>query len=288
MAIYCVIQNKMIMEIKHAAHPSDVKLYDTLRLRDHFHNADLMLDGKVNLIYSHYDRFIFGGIVPIDQRIKLSTYDQLKAEYFLERRELGVINIGAPGKISVDGVGYLLNHLDTLYIGKGQEEVFFESTSPANPAKFYLNSTPAHQVYPTVHVTKARVNQVELGSPSTSNERVIFQCIHEDGIQSCQLVMGWTELKPGNVWNTFPPHLHDRRMEVYFYFDLPEDHLVMHFMGQPQETRHLVIRNEEAVISPPWSIHAGAGTTNYKFIWGMGGENKSFTDMDSIPLAMVK
>ncbi len=275
------------MKTKYATNPTDVKSYDTTRLRSEFHCPGIVENGAIHLVYSHYDRFIFGAIVPSGQSIKLPSYDQLKSTYFLERRELGTINIAGPGKITVDGQQYPLNNLDTLYIGKGKKEVLFESLDSANPAKFYLNSTLAHHEYPTALGVKAEVNKVELGDPSTSNERIIYQCIHENGIQSCQLVMGITELKEGNVWNTFPPHLHDRRMEVYFYFDLPGDHLVMHFMGQPQETRHLAVRNEEAVISPSWSIHAGSGTTNYKFIWGMGGENKSFADMDAVPLGEV-
>jgi len=275
------------MEIKYATNPTDFKSYNTSRLRSEFHCPGVMEKGAISLVYSHYDRFIFGGIVPTSQSIKLPTYDQLKADYFLERRELGVINLAGPGKVTVDGEQYQVNNLDTLYIGKGKKEVVFESSDATNPAKFYLNSTPAHHEYPTTLEAKADVNMVELGSLSTSNERVIYQCIHNDGIQSCQLVMGVTELKESNVWNTFPPHVHDRRMEVYFYFDIPGDNLVMHFMGEPQETRHLAVRNEEAVISPPWSIHAGSGTTNYKFVWGMGGENKSFGDMDGVPLTEV-
>lgn len=275
------------MKIKHATNPTDFKSYDTSRIRSEFHCPGTMENGAINLVYSHYDRFIFGGIVPMSQSIKLPTYDQLKSDYFLERRELGVINIGGQGKVTVDGEEYQMDNLDTLYIGKGKKEVSFESSDPSNPAKFYLNSAPAHHEYPTTLGAKADVNKVELGSQSTSNERIIYQCIHENGIQSCQLVMGITELKEGNVWNTFPPHLHDRRMEVYFYFDIPGDNLVMHFMGEPQETRHLAVRNEEAVISPSWSIHAGSGTTHYKFVWGMAGENKSFADMDSVPLSEV-
>ncbi len=275
------------MEIKYATNPTDFKSYDTSRLRSEFHCPKLVKEGAVSLVYTHYDRFIFGTIVPTSEGLKLPTYDQLKSDYFLERRELGVINIAGPGKITVDGEAYQVNNLDTLYIGKGKKEVIFESSDASNPAKFYLNSAPAHHEYPTTLGAKADVNKVELGSQSTSNERIIYQCIHETGIQSCQLVMGITELKDGNVWNTFPAHLHDRRMEVYFYFDMSGDNLVMHFMGQPQETRHIAVRNEEAVISPPWSIHSGAGTTNYKFVWGMAGENKSFADMDSVPLTEV-
>lgn len=275
------------MKIKYAANPTDVKSYDTSRLRAEFLSSGLMENGAINLEYSHYDRFVFGGVVPTDQSIKLPTYDQLKSDYFLERRELGVINIGGTGKVTVDGEEYQVNNLDTLYVGKGKKEVTFESSDSSNPAKFYLNSAPAHKEYPTTLGAKSEVNKLELGSQSTSNERALYQCIHNDGIQSCQLVMGITEIKDGNVWNTFPPHLHDRRMEVYFYFDIPGDNLVMHYMGEPQETRHIAVRNEEAAISPSWSIHAGAGTTNYKFVWGMAGENKSFADMDSVPLTEV-
>ena len=217
----------------------------------------------------------------------LPTYDELKSAYFLERRELGIINIGGKGKITVDGEAFELNNLDVLYAGQGKKELIFESADPDNPAKFYLNSSPAHKAYPTVKATKHDANMVELGSPESCNERVIFQFIHEAGIQSCQLVMGYTELKTGSIWNTFPPHTHDRRMEVYFYFDLPEGQAVMHFMGQPQETRHIAIKNEEAVVSPPWSIHAGAGTASYKFVWGMAGENKAFTDMDGVALTEI-
>ena len=275
------------MQIKYAVHPEDVKSYETPRLRKEFHSANLMVEDSINLIYTHYDRFIYGGICPRNKKLVLPTYDELKSAYFLERRELGVLNIGGKGKINVDGEAYDLGNLETLYVGKGKKELIFESVDPDNPAKFYLNSSPAHKAYPTVKATKHDANMVELGSPESCNERVIFQFIHEAGIQSCQLVMGYTELKTGSIWNTFPPHTHDRRMEVYFYFDLPEGQAVMHFMGQPQETRHIAIRNEEAVVSPPWSIHAGAGTASYKFVWGMAGENKAFTDMDGVTLTDI-
>ncbi|MEZ4994959.1 MAG: 5-dehydro-4-deoxy-D-glucuronate isomerase [Saprospiraceae bacterium] len=276
------------MEIKYAVHPEDVKTYGTDRLRKEFHSAGIMEKSIVKLVYTHYDRFIYGGIVPIWDSLELPTYDELKSEYFLERRELGVINVGGKGKVNVDGEAYAMDNLDALYIGKGKKNISFASVDSAHPAKFYLNSTPAHKEYPTVHATQADVNMVELGGHTTSNKRTIYQYIHEEGIQSCQLVMGFTELHSGNVWNTFPPHTHDRRMEVYFYFDLPEEHLVMHFMGQPQETRHIAVKNEEAVVSPPWSIHAGAGTHSYRFIWGMGGENKSFSDIDGVALTDVR
>ncbi len=275
------------MQIKYAVHPTDVKSYDTTRLREEFHTGGLMQKDAINLVYTHYDRFVYGGIVPVSKSLELPTYDELKSDYFLERRELGVINVGGTGKVTVDGESFEVKNLETLYVGKGKKKLVFASADSAKSAKFYLNSTPAHHEYPTKLATKADANVVELGSQKTSNERTIFQFIHEGGVQSCQLVMGYTELKEGSVWNTFPPHTHDRRMEVYFYFDLPEDQIVVHFMGQPQETRHIAMHNEDAVVSPPWSIHSGAGTTNYKFIWGMGGENKAFTDMDGVPLTEV-
>lgn len=272
------------MEIKYAIHSEDARSYDTRKLRKEFHSDNLMLEDAITLVYTHYDRFIYGGICPKQKKLALPTYDELKSEYFLERRELGVLNIGGKGKVTVDGEAFELGNLDVLYAGKGKKELVFESADHANPARYYINSSPAHKEYPTVKATKKDANKVELGAAESCNERVIFQFIHEGGIQSCQLVMGFTEMKPGSIWNTFPPHTHDRRMEVYFYFDLPDNHVVMHFMGRPQETRHLAVKNEEAAVSPPWSIHAGAGTAAYKFAWGMAGENKAFTDMDGVPL----
>ena len=275
------------MQIKYSVHPKDAKSYDTTRLREEFHTEALMKNGKMNWVYTHYDRFMYGGAVPTSETLHLNAPDELKSDYFLERRELGIMNVGESGKVTVEGETFQLDKLDVLYIGKGKKSVSFESDDSNHPAKFYLNSTPAHKELPTVLAKKSAANVVELGSQSTANERTLFQYIHEDGVQSCQLVMGYTELKPGNIWNTFPPHTHERRMEVYFYFDVPEDNIVVHFMGQPQETRHIMLHNEDAVVSPPWSIHAGAGTSHYKFIWGMGGENKAFTDMDGVPLTEV-
>ena len=272
------------LETRYASHPEDVSAYDTLRLRSHFHHPPLMQAGKGVLVYTHYDRFVFGGICPEQEPLVLPAFGELKSEYFLQRREAGILNVGGKGKVQVDGVDYILDHRELLYAGKGSRELIFHSEDPAQPARFYINSAPAHQSFPTVKAGLKDANRVDLGSKQNCNERTIYQFIHENGIQSCQLVMGFTQMAPGSIWNTFPPHVHDRRMEVYFYFDLPQDQVVMHFMGKPQETRHLVVRNEEAVISPPWSVHAGAGSTNYQFVWGMAGENKAFTDMDAAPL----
>ncbi len=272
------------MEVKYAAHPLDVKNYDTQRLRDAFLSTQIMVDDAIRLVYTHYDRFVYGGIKPVSIALTLSPFDELKAATFLERRELGIINVGGPGKITVDGTSYDMEKYDVLYIGRGAGEPVFESNASANPALFYLNSCPAHQSYPTVKNSREQANKVELGDQMTINKRTLYQYIHENGIQSAQLVMGYTEIADGNAWNTFPPHTHDRRMEVYFYFDLPEEQIVVHFMGQPTESRHLAVHNHQAVLSPPWSIHAGAGTSAYCFVWGMAGENKAFTDMDGITL----
>lgn len=276
------------MEVRYSSHPADVKKYDTEELRKHFHTKDAIGIDEFKFVYTHYDRYIYGGISPVNGEAILPNYDELKAEFFLERREMGVINTGGSGTITVDGEAFHLRNLDMLYIGKGAKNVSFKSDDSGNPSKYYINSTPAHQHYPTTLGKKEEANVVDLGSSETSNHRVIYQFIHENGIQSCQLVMGYTELMPGSVWNTFPPHTHDRRMEIYFYFDMPEDQIVVHFMGQGNETRHIMMHNGDAVISPPWSIHSGAGTASYKFVWGMGGENQAFTDMDGIPLTSLR
>ncbi|MBU2945388.1 5-dehydro-4-deoxy-D-glucuronate isomerase [Zobellia uliginosa] len=275
------------MEVKYAVHPDDAKLYDTQRIRKEFHSSDLMGEDVITMIYTHYDRFMYGTAFPKSKSLQLESYDELKADYFLQRRELGVINVGGKGTVTVDGEVFELENLEALYVGKGSKEISFASTDNSEAAQFYLNSAPAHKEYPTKKATRSDANIVELGAVETSNERTLYQYIHEDGIQSCQLVMGYTELKKGSVWNTFPPHTHERRMEVYFYFDIPGDNIVMHYMGQPQETRHIAMKNFEAVVSPPWSIHSGSGTSNYRFIWGMAGENKAFTDMDGEPLQGV-
>ncbi len=272
------------MDYQESVHPRDVQQYDTDRLREAFLNTNLMQVGTLHWVYTMYDRFMYGSAIPTSKPLQLKTLDALKADFFLERRELGILNTGGPGRVVTDGTTHEVDHLDVLYVGKGVRDVVFESNDPGTPAAYYLNSTPAHHTYPTTKATQAEANRVDLGDQEHANKRTIFQYIHEDGIQSCQLVMGWTELAPGNIWNTFPPHTHLRRMEVYFYFDLPQDQMVLHFMGEPTQSRHIAMRNHDAILSPPWSIHAGAGTAAYKFAWGMGGENKAFTDMDPVAL----
>ena len=281
------------MEIRTASSPRDVKTYDTERLREEFLIQGLFVPGEIKLVYSHIDRIITGSAVPTSP-IKLTAGDELRAAYFCERRELGVINIGAPGVITIDGKKYEVGHKDGMYIGLGAKDIEFASVDPKNPAKFYLNSTPAHKACPTKliklngtangddEVVVKDENKVELGCLEESNHRVINKYILPGQVESCQLVMGMTALKPGSVWNTMPCHTHDRRMEVYLYFEIPEDAFVVHYMGEPQETRHIIMHNEEAVISPSWSIHAGSGSRNYTFIWGMAGENQVFSDMDDV------
>lgn len=276
-------------DIRYATSPQEVKTFSTEELRERFLIDEVLKSGEITMVYSLHDRMMTLGVIPIKEVIKLPVFDELtRATYFLERREMGIINIGEAGIVTVDGEKYTLAHRECLYIGKGSREVIFESKSSGKPAEFYINSCPAHGKYPTVKADLSDANEVNLGSRENCNERTIYQFIHENGIQSCQLVMGFTVLKPGSIWNTFPPHTHLRRMEVYFYFDLDEDQIVMHFMGQPQETRHLAIHNKQAVISPEWSIHAGAGTSHYSFIWAMAGENKAFADMDGEELKNIR
>lgn len=288
------------MELRTAASPRDVKHYTTQRLREEFLIEELFVLGEMRLVYSHIDRIITGAVVPVSTvPIALTTGEELKAEYFLQRRELGVINIGGKGKITIDGREYMVDKKEGMYIGMGARDVIFESMDDRNPAKFYLNSAPAHMTYPTVLIKPEGQkeegtviikdsNKVELGSLEQSNHRTICKYILPGQVESCQLEMGMTRLEPGSVWNTMPCHTHDRRMEVYLYFDMPEDAIVMHYMGEPTETRHLVIRNEQAVISPSWSIHSGCGTQAYTFIWGMVGENQDFDDMDSVAMTDLK
>ncbi|HEA20884.1 MAG TPA: 5-dehydro-4-deoxy-D-glucuronate isomerase [Pricia antarctica] len=266
-------------ETRYASNPEATKKLDTKGLRKEFLISNLMQKGEINFTYTHYDRYIAGGAVP-DKPLKLETIDPLKADFFLERRELGIINVGGSGSVEVDGTSYNLDHKEALYIGQGAKDVVFKSTDVSKPAMFYMNSAPAHTSYPTKKVGVAEANKLELGSLETANHRTVNQMIIGGIVTTCQLQMGMTELKTGSVWNTMPAHVHDRRMEIYFYLDVPENQSVCHFMGQPQETRHIWMQNHEAVISPPWSIHCGSGTSNYTFIWGMAGENLDYGDMD--------
>ena len=279
------------MELRTACSPRDEKYYDTKRLREEFLIDDLFKADVIKLVYSHIDRIITGSAVPVHKELKLTAGDELRAEYFLQRREMGVINIGGAGVITIDGKRYDVEYKQGMYIGMGAKDVSFASKDASQPAKFYINSAPAHKTYPTVLIKREGTpsddvviikdeNKKELGSLEGANHRVINKYILPGQVETCQLEMGMTELKPGSVWNTMPCHTHDRRMEVYLYFDIPEDAFVMHFMGEPQETRHIVMRNEQAVISPSWSIHSGCGTQAYTFIWGMVGENQDFDDMD--------
>lgn len=268
------------MESRYAVSPDEVKQMDTQHLRNNFLIEPIFEPDKLNLVLSHYDRFIAGGAMPVSERLLLSNPDNLKAHYFLERREMGIINVGGKGTIEADGTDFELDFKEALYIGKETKNVVFSSFDKANPAKFYINSAPAHHKYPTKKVTKAESEIVTLGSLENSNHRVLNKLLVASVIETCQLQMGMTELKPGSVWNTMPAHTHDRRMEVYFYFEIPQRQSVCHFLGEPQESRHIWMQNEQAVISPQWSIHAGAGTSNYTFIWGMAGENLDYGDMD--------
>ncbi len=283
------------MEIRTAASPKDVKNYTTERLREEFLIQGLFQPDEIKLVYSHIDRIITGTATPVSCSLKLTAGEELRADCFLQRRELGIINIGGKGDITIDGRTYELDSRDGMYIGMGVQDISFASRDGSNPAKFYLNSAPAHKAYPTVLIKREGnseegvviikdENKVELGSLEESNHRVICKYILPGQVESCQLVMGMTSLKPGSVWNTMPCHTHDRRMEVYLYFDIPETAFVMHYMGEPSETRHIVVRNEEAIISPSWSIHAGAGSRAYTFIWGMVGENQAFNDMDAVAM----
>lgn len=274
-------------EFRYAHHPEDVKKYTTQELRDHFLIPNLFKKDEINLTYSMYDRFIAGGAFPVTKAVKLEAIDDLKSEHFLDRRELGIINVGSTGKVTVDGEVYELKHKEALYVGQGNKEVIFENSGEGQPY-FYLNSAPAHHAYPTKKVGKEDAEVIELGDSKYANKRVLNKLIVNSIVETCQLQMGMTELVEGNIWNTMPPHTHERRMEVYFYFDLEEGQTISHYMGQPQETRHIFLQNHQAVISPEWSIHAGAGTSNYTFIWGMAGENLDYGDMDKVSVDELK
>lgn len=264
---------------RYATNPIDFENYNTKRIRNDFLIADLFTPESINLVYSHYDRFITGGAMPSSTPLSLDTIDPLKATFFLERRELGIINVGDTGIVKVGNTEYTLDHKEALYVGKGEADVSFHKKGDAQPL-FYLNSTPAHHTYPTKKISQNDAEVVELGSLETANHRTIRKLIVNSILDTCQLQMGMTELKPGSVWNTMPAHVHSRRMEVYFYFEVPEEQTVCHFMGEPDNTRHIWLQNNQAVISPPWSIHCGSGTSNYTFIWGMAGENLDYGDMD--------
>ena len=275
----------MKIEERYACHPLDFKMYDTRRIRDEFLISTLFEPNEIYIYYSLYDRYIVGGVMPVEQALTLETFDSLRAEFFLERRELGIINVGGAGMVTVDGVSHSLQKKDALYVGRGAKVVTFASATADNPAKFYINSAPAHAINPTKLVTQDDAEKVVMGSLENSNHRVIYKLLVNSVLPICQLQMGMTEIKPGSVWNTMPAHTHNRRMEAYFYFDLPEDQAVCHFMGQPDETRHIWLHNEQAVFSPSWSIHSGSGTANYTFVWGMAGENLDYGDMD---MALIK
>ena len=272
---------------RYAVHPDQVQGMNTSELRNHFLIENIFVPNEVTQVYSHFDRLIVGGAAPIDKPVKLEAFDELKATFYLERRELGIINVGEPGVVAADGKSFELKNKEALYIGMGTKEVVF-SSSPGRKSLFYINSAPAHATCPSRKITLHEAETVELGSPETSNQRTIRKLMVASVLPTCRLQMGLTELKTGSIWNTMPPHTHTRRMEAYFYFDLGEGHAVSHFMGEPSETRHLWVANQQAVISPPWSIHSGAGTSSYSFIWSMTGENLDYTDMDAAPVAKLR
>lgn len=270
----------MKYQVRYGAHPNDVKTYDTEKLRDSFLIETLFEANDIHLVYSMFDRYIVGGAMPVNGALTLETIDPLKADFFLQRREMGIINVGGPARIVADDNTYEVQFKEAVYLGQGTKHVTFESLDPTNPALLYINSAPAHHAYPSKHITRADAEVVEMGSLETANARTIRKLIVSSVVDVCQLQMGMTELKVGSVWNTMPAHTHDRRMEAYFYFEVPENQSVCHFMGQPQETRHIWMQNHQAVLSPSWSVHSGAGTSSYTFIWGMAGENLDYGDMD--------
>ena len=273
----------MKLDIRYSNHPEDMKCYDTEKMREHFIFDKVFIKDAISLCYTHNDRVVFGGACPVAEKLQLKGGKDFGSDVFLDRRELGVICIANSGTITADGKVFNMKKGDGLYIGKETKDVIFASDSKDNPAKFYLASTPAHTVYPIVHIPIEKANPRKVGDPATCNARTIYQYVHPAVLQSCQLSMGMTILEEGSVWNTMPSHTHERRMEVYFYFDMKPEQVVFHLHGKPEETRHIVMKNEEAVISPSWSIHSGAGTASYTFIWAMAGENQVFDDMDTIP-----
>lgn len=278
----------MTMQVIYASNPLDVKNYDTQRLRREFIFQSVFKPDSVTLVYSYQDRFIAGGVMPVNQPVLLGVPVELRAGFFLERREMGIINVGGPGKIIADNQVFELGCKDSVYLGRGVKSIEFTSMHENNPALFYLNSAPAHKEYPNKLIAVKDADRVSAGTRENSNERTIYKLIVNSLVQTCQLQMGLTELQAGSIWNTMPPHVHDRRNEVYFYFNVPQGHAVCHFMGEPSETRHIWVHNHEAVISPNWSIHSAAGTSSYCFIWGMAGENLDYADMDAIDIMGLK
>ena len=281
-------QSHVDYRVRFAIDPAAAAAMGTDELRYNFHIDNLFAPDRINLTYAHYDRMIVGGAMPEDETLTLETIKPTGTKNFLDRRELIAVNIGGAGTVTVDGQSYSVGPRDMIYVGMGVEAVSFASLDASAPAKFYLLSAPAHQAHPTKHIRIDDAKRLDLGSQATSNERSIFQFIHPEGAKTCQLVVGMTQLAPGSVWNTMPCHIHDRRSEAYLYFDLPEAARVFHFMGEPDETRHLVIQNEEAILSPGWSIHSGVGTSNYAFIWAMAGDNVDYTDVDMVAIADLR
>jgi 4-deoxy-L-threo-5-hexosulose-uronate ketol-isomerase len=276
------------MEVRYSPDPVRFSRMTTQEVRDNFLVESLFSPDVITMVYSDVDRAITGSAVPVGGTLSLTSADELRADYFCQCRELGVLNIGGGGSVTIDGLEYKMDNLDCLYVGRGAQEISFTSSDPKTPAKYYLLSYPAHAEYPTVHIQRSQSTPVELGTIEESNKRTIYKCIHPDNAKSCQLVMGYTILEPGCVWNTMPAHTHERRMEVYMYFDVAEGARVFHFMGKPEETRHISVASEQAVISPSWSIHSGVGTAAYTFCWGMGGENQAFDDMDHLKIEDIK
>ncbi|HIF9104597.1 TPA: 5-dehydro-4-deoxy-D-glucuronate isomerase [Photobacterium damselae] len=276
------------MEIRQPIHRAHAKQLDTAGLREQFLIENLFQAGQINLVYSHIDRIIVGAAVPTETAIAFEGGKEIGVDFFLQRRELGVINIGEPGLVVVDGQTYEIGAREAIYVGMGAQDIRFESVSAEKPARFYLNCAPAHHAYPTRKITREDAAPETLGNQENCNVRTIYKYLHPAVLPTCQLLMGMTELAPGSLWNTMPCHTHERRMEVYLYFDMNQDNVVFHYMGEPQETRHLVVRNEQAVISPSWSIHSGVGTAAYTFIWGMVGENQTFHDMDHVAISDLK
>ncbi len=287
-AIATVSAQTVNYEVRYASNPTDFKTYDTERIRKEYLMEGLFAENETNIVYTMHDRMVVGGVIPVGKTIKLETIDPFKSPYFLERREIGIVNIGGDGEILVNGESYKIGYKEAIYIGQGVEDVQFVSNDSSNPAIYYFNSTPAYKPCPTKLITRKDVKIIELGSLEESNHRVINQYIVNQTTETCQLQMGMTELKPGSVWNTMPTHFHDRRMEVYLYFEVPETGAVSHYMGRPEETRHIWMHNMDAIISPEWSIHSAAGTSNYTFIWGMGGENLDYGDVDKVAIEELK